>query len=285
MSDPFIEDMAKRLGDINKRTAPEKKKIALIVPFKNAKAWLPRCLRSIDPRFELILVDDHSDDGTNINELAAEHLRGDAYFEQLTYTALAGVADARNVGLSKAQEIGADYITFLDADDELAPDAYDQIKAAIAEAHDAPIIQLNHTFVKPNGARWPRLPNKRGTYGLRNLPKLWASSCNKIIKADLAENIRFPDIKHGEDELFILGCLAKARRIYNSERIALYYHKDNPNSLTASTTLDDIIGEQMALLAFIHEHRDDKEVCEAVRIRQSELWTNTTYKKAVGGAK
>ena len=258
-------------------------KIALIVPFKNAKAWLPRCLKSIDPRFELILVDDHSDDGTNIKELAAKHLRGAAYFEQMIYKEVKGVADARNVGLYRALKIGSDYITFLDADDELAPDAYDQIKAAIAEAPDAPIIQLNHAFAKTDGSKWPRLPNKRGTYELRNLPKLWASSCNKIIKADLVKEIRFPDLRHGEDEIFILECLAKARRIYNSERIALYYHKDNPNSLSASTTLDDIIGEQVALLEFLDDHRDDKEICEAIRIRQSELWINPTYKRAIGG--
>lgn len=259
-------------------------KIALIVPFKNAKAWLPRCLKSIDPRFELILVDDHSDDGTNIHELAAKHLRGEAYFLKLL-TVLTGVADARNLGLEQAHDIGAQYITFLDADDELAPDAYDQIKAAIAEAPDAPIIQLNHAFAKTDGSKWPRLPNKRGTYELSNLPKLWASSCNKIIKADLVKAIRFPDLRHGEDEIFILECLAKARRIYNSERIALYYHKDNPNSLSASTTLDDIIGEQVALLEFLDDHRDDKEICEAIRIRQSELWINPTYKRAIGGGK
>lgn len=259
-------------------------KIALIVPFKNAKAWLSRCLRSIDPRFQLILIDDHSDDGTNIHELAAKNLRGPAYFEQMINTGLEGVADARNQGLINAKKNGADYITFLDADDELAPDAYDQIEAAIKEAPDAPIIQLNHAFAKTDGSKWPRLPNRRGTYELSNLPKLWASSCNKIFKADLVKEIRFPDIKHGEDELFVLECLAKARRIYNSERIALYYHKDNPNSLSSSTNLDDIIAEQVALLEFLDDHRDDKEICEAIRIRQSELWINPTYKRAIGGA-
>lgn len=257
-------------------------KIALIVPFKNAKAWLPRCLKSIDPRFELILVDDHSDDGTNIKELAAKHLRGEVYFLKLL-TVLTGVADARNLGLEQARDIGAEYITFLDADDELAPDAYDQIKAAIAEAPDAPIIQLNHAFAKTDGSKWPRLPNKRGTYELSNLPKLWASSCNKIIKADLVKTIRFPDIKHGEDEIFVLECLVHARRIYNSERIALYYHKDNPNSLSASTTLDDIIDEQRALLELLIDYSDDRALCEAIRQRQGELWNNPTYKRAIGG--
>ena len=259
-------------------------KIALIVPFKNAKAWLPRCLRSIDPRFELILIDDHSDDGTNIEELAEEYLRGAAYVEK-SLRGLEGVADARNLGLNKAEKIGANYITFLDADDELAPDAFEQMLAAIKEAPDAPIIQLNHFVVKPDGSKWPRLPNRRGTYELSNLPKLWASSCNKLFKMEAVNGISFPNIQHGEDELFVLEVLAKARRIYNSERVALYYHNDNPNSLSKSTTLDDIIAEQVALLEFLDDHRDDKEICEAIRIRQSELWINPTYKRAIGGTK
>lgn len=260
-------------------------KIALIVPFKNAEAWLPRCLRSIDPRFELVLVDDNSTDGVDIGALAEEYLRGDAYVKKLSLTGLEGVAAARNQGLIKAKKIGADYITFLDADDELAPDAYDQIESAIKEAPDAQIIQLNHATAKTDGSKWPRLPNRRGTYELSNLPKLWASSCNKIFKSFLinGQGIFFPDIRHGEDELFVLECLAHARRIYNSERVALYYHNDNPNSLSKSTTLDDIIAEQVALLEFIDEHRGDAELCEAVRIRQTELWNNPTYKRTIGG--
>ena len=258
-------------------------KIALIVPFKNAKDWLPRCLRSIDPRFELVLIDDNSTDGVDIGALAEEYLRGDACALRNLFGD--GVADARNRGLAKAQEYGFDYVAFLDADDELAPDAFDQMIAAIKEAPDAPIIQLNHFVVKPDGSKWPRLPNRRGTYELSNLPKLWASSCNKLFKKEAVNGISFPNIQHGEDELFVLEVLAKARRIYNSERVALYYHNDNPNSLSKSTTLDDIIAEQVALLEFLDEHRDDKEICEAIRIRQSELWINPTYKRAIGGAK
>jgi hypothetical protein len=41
----------------------------------------------------------------------------------------------------------------------------------------------------------------------------------------------------------------------------------------------------MALLEFVDEHRDDKEICEVVRKRQVELWDNPTYKRVIGGAK
>ena len=259
-------------------------KIALIIPYKNAAQWLPRCLDSIDGRFVIIAVNDHSTDESEQIALlyhSARHSKRTHY--RLHYSE--GVGAARNEGRNIARRLGADYVTFLDADDELAPDAFDQMIAAIKEAPDAPIIQLNHLVVKPDGSKWPRLPNRRGTYELSNLPKLWASSCNKLFKMEAVDGISFPNIQHGEDELFVLEVLAKARRIYNSERVALYYHNDNPNSLSKSTTLDDIIAEQVALLEFLDDHRDDKEICEAIRIRQSELWINPTYKRAIGGAK
>lgn len=259
-------------------------KIALIIPYKNAAQWLPRCLDSIDGRFDIIAVNDHSTDESESIALlyhSARHSTRTHY--RLHYSEGAGAA--RNEGRYIARRLGADYVAFLDADDELAPDAYDQMTAAIKEAPDAPIIQLNHLVVKPDGSKWPRLPNRRGTYELSNLPKLWASSCNKLFKMEAVEHAIFPNIQHGEDELFVLEVLAKARRIYNSERVALYYHNDNPNSLSKSTTLDDIIAEQVALLEFIDEHRGDAELCEAVRIRQSELWNNPTYKRTIGGAK
>ena len=123
-----------------------------------------------------------------------------------------GVSFMRNQGIESAIKAGSDYITFLDADDTYAPDAYEQIMSAISEAPDEPIIQLNHVREFPDGRTQQRMWNRRGTYTLDNLPQLWVSSCNKVIKADLIKDIRFINgLNHGEDELFILECLAKAR--------------------------------------------------------------------------
>ena len=196
-----------------------------------------------------------------------------------------GVSFMRNQGIESAIKAGSDYITFLDADDTYAPDAYEQIVSAISEEPDEPIIQMNHVREFPDGRTQQRMWNRRGTYTLDNLPQLWVSSCNKVIKAELIKDIRFVEgLNHGEDEIFILGCLAKARRLYHSERIALHYHKDNPNSLSTVTSLNDLIGEQGALLDFLIEHKDDAELLRAIRQRQTELWNNACYKRVFGGA-
>lgn len=193
-----------------------------------------------------------------------------------------GVSYARNLGIKRAINLGADYITFLDADDELTPDAYEQITAAIAEAPDEEIIQLNH-YRQKTESKYVKFFNSRGFYNLTDLPVFYVAVWNKIIKADILKEIEFKEgLDHGEDELFILNCLVKTRRLYCSERIAVTHHFDNPNSLSKSTSIGDLIDEQNALLYFINEHSDDREICEAVRKRQADLWTNPVYRRVIG---
>lgn len=195
-----------------------------------------------------------------------------------------GVSNMRNEGLDEMLQRGVDYITFLDADDTMQPDAYDQICAAIEEEPEEQIIQLNHYRQRPNEAHYCRFYNRRGTYELNNLPQLWVVVWNKVYKAELLENIRFvPGLDHGEDEVFNLECLAKARRIYCSDRIHMTHHFDNPNSLSKTIKPEDLINEQRCLLKVMKDHIDDKKLTEAIRLRQLELWTNNAYRRAFGG--
>ena len=236
--------------------------ISLIIPYKNEPSTselAKRCLKSVESQnFDIHYQVDN--DGK-------------------------GVSVMRNQGIELALQSGADYIAFLDADDTYAPDAYEQIVAAINEQPNEGIIQLNHVREFEDGKTKLRLMSKQGTYMLDRLPNLWVSSVNKVFKADLIRDIRFKaGLNHGEDELFVLECLAKTRRMYVSSRIALHYHKDNPNSLSTVTSLEDLIGEQKALCEFAEKHKDDPELLRAVRQRQSELWNNACYKRVFGGA-
>ncbi len=238
--------------------------IAVIVPYlpeDSTKALFERCKASIDDRFIRFYQEDNNHEG---------------------------VSATRNKGLDRLFDKWAnavDYITFLDADDTLGEDAYDQIVAAINEQPNEGIIQLNHVREFPDGKTKLRLMSKQGTYTLDRLPNLWVSSVNKVFKADLIRDIRFKaGLNHGEDELFVLECLAKTRRMYVSSRIALHYHKDNPNSLSTTTSINDLISEQTALMMFALLHKDDPELLRAVRQRQTELWNNACYKRVFGGA-
>ena len=237
-------------------------KIAVIVPYytpdQNTKQLFERCKASIDDRFETIFVDS--------NKIGR------------------GVSAARNHGLDIAARMDLDYITFLDADDTLEPNAYDQMLAAISEAPEDQIIQMNHRRQKADGFPYVRFFNRRGTYVPENLPSFWVGVWNKLYKAETLKEIRFKEgLDYGEDELFVLEALAVARRFYCSERIAVVHHFDNPDSLSQSCGFTDLIDEQMALLGFAAAHAQDRSLCEAVRLRQLELWSNNTYRRKFGG--
>lgn len=251
----------------------------VIVPFRDSALWIGRCaesLTSLEGNIEVIFVDDNSQD--NGAEIISTYT--DIRFSLVRNKYTPGVSGARNTGLDLAT---GDWISFLDADDEYAPGALNAINASIRMYPDAQLIQLNHSRVVPNGTL-PRMQNLRGKYDLYHLPKLWMSSCNKLFRADLIEDIRFDEkLRHGEDELFVLECLKKTRCIYNSEHIALHYHKDNPNSLSTTTSFDDCLGEQRALLDFLDHNREDMELCFAVRQRMTELWSNAVYRRVFGG--
>ena len=230
--------------------------IAVIIPFycpdENTEKLFQRCKESIDPRFRLICREDRKHEG---------------------------VSAMRNKGLNYLfKNDPPDYITFLDADDTMNADAWEQMTMAVAEEPDEPVIQLNH-MRKKEGVTYCRFFNRRGTYYPKNMPQFWVGVWNKVFKAEFLKDIRFIEgLQHGEDELFVLDCLAKSRRIYCSERIAMTHHLDNQASLSHNVTARDLVDEQRALFNFLEKHQNDKDLCDAVRIRQTELWNNPVYK-------
>lgn len=104
-------------------------RLSVIIPAFNAAPYIEETLRSVLAQgidtMEVIVVDDGSTDAT------ADLVRGLADPRiHLTTQMNAGVCAARNTGLERAR---GTYITFLDADDAMEPDAM-QRKIALLEA-------------------------------------------------------------------------------------------------------------------------------------------------------
>ena len=110
--------------------------ITLVVPIYNAEKYLRRCLDSIanqtKPFDEVILIDDGSTDGSNA--IAAEY----AGFKLHTFKN-EGLAVARNRGTKLAT---SEYIAYLDADDELMPDACEIMRKTAKRCPKNDIIQF-----------------------------------------------------------------------------------------------------------------------------------------------
>ncbi len=94
----------------NKNQVSDKEKVCIIIPSKNSAKTLERCLKSIIQQtyraIELIVVDNHSTDGTR--EIA------ERYSARLIQTGV-GRAKAKNLACNAAKR---EYVLFIDSDME-----------------------------------------------------------------------------------------------------------------------------------------------------------------------
>ena len=106
--------------------------IAVIVPVHNAAAFLTACTDAIAAQkfdaFRCILVDDGSTDGSPA--LCDAIAAGDQRFVAM-HQPNSGVCAARTAGLRRAQELGARWYAFCDADDLYHPELLDTLYAAV----------------------------------------------------------------------------------------------------------------------------------------------------------
>ena len=126
--------------------------LSTVIPTFNDGELLERCLRSIakqDVATEIIVVDDGSDRPEALAGIARAMVAFPA--ARLIRTDNRGPSAARNRGLA---ESGGRWITFVDADDEVAPGG---LAARLALAGDDSAVVATYggvIFVEPDGRRW-----------------------------------------------------------------------------------------------------------------------------------
>lgn len=196
-------------------------KLSVIMPAYNAEKYIARSIESVLSQswteLELLVVDDGSVDETAkiVSNIAAKDSR-----VRLLSIENSGPAMARNHAL---ENLSADteYVTFIDADDELLPEA---LSYAMEKAQAGfELVMFGFTIHSADGSRRdyfePAQDYTAGTLGAA-LPRLYmANMLNqvwaKIFSARLIrENkLRFPDYRWGEDRLFIFDCLERAAKV------------------------------------------------------------------------
>lgn len=254
--------------------------ISVIVPYMNAAKWIRRCAMSLKRQkgdFEFIMVDDSStDNGSEILKACAD----DRFILVNNYRHI-GVSGARNCGLDMAK---GEWITFLDADDELLPVASEVFGRMVKIDPTANIIQANHLrqYAAPGVVN--KYPNRRGIYTLHDLPQQWCMVWNKLYRHDFIEGIVFDtDLQFGEDELFNMECLARDGRIFHTmtDTVTMLRHFDNKKSLSHIKNRNDILKEARAIEDFI-VRQEDPDVRDMAYQRLLWHWNSGTYKKAFG---
>ena len=200
--------------------------VSIIVPCYNAEKTLERCVKSVlaqtYPHFELILIDNESTDESPriIEALARTDSRIRAFF-----CPNRGVSFARNFGLRAAK---GDYIEFLDADDEMAPDMLEKLLAAL-EKTGADLAVCNYygnpMFLSNLPDRVFDLTDKNDLLTYTRDAFGFLVPWNKLYRKATVEGIFFDEtVAFTEDELFSLAVFQKASRAVTLSDRLYHYH-------------------------------------------------------------
>ena len=235
--------------------------ISIVITVFNGEKYLKRCLdcmlAQINTDYELVLVNDGSTDGTL--DIANSYNGLLPSFQIISYSPNRGVASARNVGLAAAN---GEYVTFVDCDDYIDPDAVDKMYSAIADAPEAVVFgyYLNKSTISKSGTvlQWTKtevlqhILNDSQTRGY-----LW----NKLFSVKIIRNNKITfhkSLRFGEDFNFCVRYFLCCQKVKCCDD-AYYHYYYNPDSLShvssfshAKVTFAKGISECIELMAANH---------------------------------
>lgn len=215
-------------------------KVSVIVPVYNVEKYLEKCLNSLVNQtlneIEIIVVDDGSTDSSAeiIEKFKNKHPEIIKHLKKPN----GGLSDARNFGLEHAT---GDYIGFVDADDEVNPEMFEDLYA-LSQDHSAQMVLCNLVKVDENGNELQKLPQ------IPNLPEkvildedfsafsdLSYFACNKLFKKELFKNKRFKKDVHFEDIELIPQLLLECEIIAHSPKYH-YRYLERSDSISRTHT-------------------------------------------------
>ena len=219
------------------------KVISIIIPVYNVAAYVGATLDSVltstdrlNHEVEIICVDDGATDGSGkiLDDYATRENR-----IRVVHQANAGVSAARNRGMELAQ---GELIAFLDADDTFLPRALPCIWKAY-ESTGADVIRYNWKVVTTHSTATDCEADKPlSTSPIQidggKLSPLKHARCGQflVISRQIAKQVRWPALSHGEDPLFALDCFKAASKSVKINAILAEYLV-RPGSATSSLTL------------------------------------------------
>ncbi len=217
--------------------------VSVVIPAHNPGRYIEPCIRSIlrqtmqPEQFEVIFVDDGSTDATaeRLNRLAAEH----RHIRVIHIPASGAPGRPRNVGLAAAR---GEYVQFLDADDELAPEALDRLyRMATRSGSD---IVLGKFASETMYRRQDLFTRNRPATTLEETPALVDASMGptKLFRTALLRehDITFPEgWRQMEDQLFTLRAYLAAKVISVLGDEPCYYFNKREDEAHISAELVD----------------------------------------------
>ena len=217
----------------------EKPMISIIVPVYNVDQYLSKCIESLlyqtYTNLEIILSNDGSTD--NSPYICDEYASKDSRIT-VVHKKNGGLSDARNAGLDI---ITGEYVTFVDSDDYLEPDAIEML-VTTAINYEAWIVHMKSYIVSSDYKRLVDQSNgtkkistctsKEYIQGMCEKRKS-ESVCDKLFKAELFRERRFEKDRLNEDFFFLSKLLFIDLKIIEID-YAGYNYFQRPGSITHS---------------------------------------------------
>lgn len=273
----------------NKRSNKEfgiemKGKVSIIVPVYKAEAYLSRCLDSIlnqtYTNIEVILINDGSPDKSGM--ICDEYAQKDSRIKVI-HQENKGVSSARNAGLKIA---GGEYIGFVDSDDFIAPEMYEQMVQSMKSDRDLIICGCHRC--NSDGMKQIKKAKALTYYELQcpeeALPSViyqqvtmavWSKLFrrNRILSETGEVEIFFDEsLNNHEDFIFICEyiCRCKGRIYLLPER--LYYYCDQKGSLSNSEKSFDKILESLSAILELQQKYDIDELKSTELFYVENIW-------------
>ena len=237
--------------------------ISIVVPVYNAEMYLEKCIESIlcqtYPVWELILIDNGSEDDSL--RICKEYAKKDERILIIHQYQNRGVSVARNWGMEK---VTGEYVTFLDADDWIAPDYLEQmIKTAKSTGAEMLVCRFQRVYDKQRceeeetSQLWD---SKKQDYEVKAYNREeYISQCllngcthcwGVLYKSYLIDGIRFPaKMTIGEDMLFLIDIVLRAEKMLVTEYDGYRYYINEKGAMKrkfTSSYMDQILCWQRA---------------------------------------
>jgi len=192
--------------------------LQIIIPAYNVEAYLAACMDSVLAQetkysYHVILVDDGAKDSTPvICDRYADHPNVTVIHQQNK-----GLSGARNTGL---KELFGRYILFIDSDDLLLPGAIEALLDT-AFSNDADLVEGGANYVFDNHQEIAHSYSSAAP--VANPYHLHGHAWGKVYKAEIFENLCFPEGFWYEDSLLSYMIFPAVKRAYVCPHISYGY--------------------------------------------------------------
>lgn len=207
--------------------------ISIVVPVYNVEKYLDRCVNSLINQtyknIEILLVDDGSTDnsGAMCDKYASSH-----DFIKVIHKTNGGLSDARNFGIKEAK---GEYISFVDSDDYVSNDYIEHMfETASKYSADVVATKLYDFYGDEDTSKDESSVNYKVFSNIEAIKTMFlgsvfgVSSCAKLFKKNLFDNISFPLGYLYEDQLTLDKVLEKCTAVvYSSKKLYHYYQNSN----------------------------------------------------------